>query len=110
MTLFILENKWRDSSDDSVREGTTLVRSPDEPTARARRPMLVCAIIVKGSPKNVEVRLGDEVLRPGPGTTPLVPPRQIEAGAALAIDFAGDGAVEIAADRETVNKPKAAAV
>ena len=104
MTLFILEHKYRLSDKDGVKQGCTILGG------KATRPMLVAAIVVKGEVRNVRVQLGEETLKIEPGTTALEPPRKVEIGQPLAIDFEGDGSVELAAERETVNKPKAAAV
>lgn len=113
MSLFILENRWRSSTEEGVKEGTTLVRDPAETTARARRPMTVEKVIVRGSVKNVRVTLGTETVEFPVGVTCLEPPRKVSAGDVLAIDFSGDGSVELAAERvyeKKVNAPAAGSV
>ena len=100
MPLFILENSFRAHAEEGVIEGSTLHREEEWPTARATRAMTVSVIRVRGSVKNVSVKLGDEDLEPGVGLTTLDPPRQIAEGTPLDISFSGDGAIEMACERE----------
>jgi hypothetical protein len=107
--LFILENRYRASTEEGVVEGTTLHREPEWPTARATRPMTVSVVRVRGAVKNVKVTLGAEVLELPVGLSQIDPPRQVAEGDALDISFAGDGSVELACEREErpVKPPRA---
>ncbi|HXB28162.1 MAG TPA: hypothetical protein VNV25_25755 [Gemmatimonadaceae bacterium] len=98
--LFILENRYRASTEEGVVEGTTLHREPEWPSARATRPMTVSVVRVRGAVKNVKVRLGEETLELPVGLNELKPPREVKKGDALDISFAGDGSVELACERE----------
>jgi hypothetical protein len=102
---FVLEHRYRAFTDEGVLEGTTVHRDPDWPHARAKMAMTVCAIVVRGSPKNVRVLLGDEEIKVA-GTMKLDPPRELSKGDDIAIDFDGNGGVELVAERDTVFRPK----
>jgi hypothetical protein len=100
MPLFILENRYRANTEEGVVEGTTLHKEPEWPSARATRPMTVSVVRVRGAVKNVKVTLGAEMLELPVGLNKIEPPRQVAEGDPLAIDFTGDGSVELACERE----------
>jgi hypothetical protein len=104
--LFVLEHRYRSHTDEGTLEGSTLLRETGVAHAQAKMAMTVCAIVVRGEPKNVRVLLGTEVIKVT-GSMELDPPRELAKGDLIAIEFDGTGGVEIAADRDTIFRPKA---